>query len=210
MPLPMIHLAVAVEMSTANPRCTSPDFLLGSIAPDSIHKRPGSTRADKARTHCEPEGERFADESLVEALVLQYAASDFALGYAAHILTDNLWMKMVLDPWRTRVPTTPETQDERTLYYSETDQVDFNLYHHAPWRPTVWENLAAAEAIDFPPMLSAEEIDGWRVRTLHWFTELKEEPGTDLRYFTDEIAQRFIKDVSPQVAARLAQWEPAR
>jgi hypothetical protein len=93
------------------------------------------------------------------------------------------------------------------LYYSETDQVDFNIYHQAPWRPGVWQKLAAVQAVDFPPFLRAAEIDGWRDRTLRWFGELKQEPGVTLQYFTDAMAQDFIHTASQQLAAKFEQWD---
>ena len=57
MPLPMIHLAVAVGVHTLAGREPSAAFLLGSIAPDAIHMRDGADRSDKERTHLE--GRRY-------------------------------------------------------------------------------------------------------------------------------------------------------
>ena len=44
MPWPMVHFAVASEINS-NP---SPEFLLGSLAPDSIHVR-SDVRSEKAK-----------------------------------------------------------------------------------------------------------------------------------------------------------------
>lgn len=51
MPLPMAHLAVAVRIQNLVDRNSFPNFLLGSIAPDAIHMRPGSGPDDKQRGH---------------------------------------------------------------------------------------------------------------------------------------------------------------
>ena len=51
MPLPMVHLSVAVALSEKEGRFPSADFLLGSIAPDAIHMRPNSSRLDKEHVH---------------------------------------------------------------------------------------------------------------------------------------------------------------
>ncbi|MFC0214140.1 hypothetical protein ACFFK0_17060 [Paenibacillus chartarius] len=48
MPWPMVHFAIADRVCCGEP---SPSFLIGSIAPDAIHARAGSTREDKERTH---------------------------------------------------------------------------------------------------------------------------------------------------------------
>jgi hypothetical protein len=206
MPLPMIHLSIAQHMSATAPHCASPDFLLGSIAPDAIHTRPGSSRADKDVTHLTPPGERFCDEAAIVALVRQYKASDFALGYAAHLLADNLWMPAIIDPWRAQVSVTEGSPTERELYYQDTDQIDFNIYRAAAWRPAVWDALAQAEAPDLAPLLSAGEIDAWRSRTLHWFEDSSKEPGIAPQHITDAMAQDFIQAASEQIAAWLQQW----
>jgi hypothetical protein len=51
MPLPMVHLWVAVQMGEARGIWPSPEFLLGSIAPDAVHMRPGYERVHKRRSH---------------------------------------------------------------------------------------------------------------------------------------------------------------
>lgn len=60
MPWPMVHFAIASEL-LSNP---TPEFIVGSLAPDSIHVRTNE-RAEKAKTHLMPETARFAtDEEL--------------------------------------------------------------------------------------------------------------------------------------------------
>lgn len=49
MPLPMVHFSVAVKYFE-NEEIPSA-FLLGSIAPDSIHMRKNTNREDKKLTH---------------------------------------------------------------------------------------------------------------------------------------------------------------
>jgi hypothetical protein len=51
MPLPMVHLAIAVRAHELMGSEPTPAFLLGSIAPDAIHMRPNATRDDKRKTH---------------------------------------------------------------------------------------------------------------------------------------------------------------
>jgi hypothetical protein len=209
----MIHLAAAVQLGLHDECFVSPDFLLGSIAPDSIHMRPGSSRDDKELVHLVPLGERFAPDEAIHDLVLSYqdqgaALAHFALGYAAHILTDMLWMRQVVDTFNARIPPQilADRQQHRDLYYGETDQVDFNLYHQASWRPEIWRKLAEAAAPDFPPWLSSSEIDQWRSRTLRWFTDLKAEPGISPQYITDALAADFVGAAVADVKRNFAIW----
>ncbi len=51
MPLPMVHLAVAVQLAARHDQFPSPAFLLGSLSPDAIHMRPDSVGDDKEKTH---------------------------------------------------------------------------------------------------------------------------------------------------------------
>ncbi|WP_340401130.1 hypothetical protein [Paenibacillus sp. FSL H8-0079] len=61
MPWPMVHFAIASELISE----PSPELLLGSLAPDSIHVRT-NTRTEKAKTHLMPEAGRFATDEELE------------------------------------------------------------------------------------------------------------------------------------------------
>lgn len=205
MPLPMIHLAIAVELGTHDPLYMSPAFLLGSIAPDAIHMRPDATRDDKRSTHLIKHPGGFPQDDEIQAL-LQGETPVFEMGYAAHILTDSLWRQTILETFKSRIPDKLDQAAHRTLYYQDTDQIDFDLYHQAAWRAEVWDKLAQAEAVDFPPLLTGAEIDGWRDRTLRWFTELKQEPGITPQYITGPMVQDFISAAAEHVGTHLRQW----
>ena len=197
MPLPMIHLAIAVQIGAQDERCLSPAFLLGSIAPDLIHMRPGISRDDKKTTHLIPRGEGSSPDEAIWTLVRSHQADAlavFTLAYAAHVLTDRLWMRQVIDDFEARIPPQilADKAQRRALYYGERDQIDFNLYHHAPWRPEVWRKLAAARRPSFPPWLSASEIDQWRSRTLRWFT--------------DALVADFVRAAADHVQDLFAAW----
>ncbi len=209
MPLPMVHLAIAVKIHAEMDTPVAPEFLLGSLAPDAIHMRPGWTPADKVTTHFGLPHE-YPDWAKIEPLLARAAHAapplpGFIAGYLAHILTDQFWIEQIVIPNRERIPTGLSQAERHALYYRETDQVDFNFYHQAPWRADVWRRLAAAQAVDLAPLLSAEEIDGWRSRTLRWFTELKEEPKIEPIYYTDEAVAAFVESAALFVRAQLKQ-----
>ena len=206
MPLPMVHLAIAVRLAARHDQRPSPAFLLGSLSPDAIHMRPDHTQADKQNTHLSPD---TSDHPRVQALLAEHTQdtlSGFAAGYAAHLLTDRLWLEQRNPMFSSDGLAGLDEAAQRTLYYAETDQVDFNLYHGASWRQDIWRRLAAAEAVEFPPLLSAAEIAAWRDRTLRWFTEIKHEPKITPLYFTDELVETFIEEATAHVAAQFAAW----
>ncbi len=205
MPLPMVHLAVAVGLGGDQ----SPAFLLGSIAPDAIHMRPQTDRESKAVTHLMSPADSADHVRLRQMLSEHSALPAFAAGYAAHLLTDRLWEETMVIQFRDAVPPELNEADRRTLYYHETDQVDFNLYHHMAWRPEVWERLKRSTAPDFPPLLSADEIAAWRDRTLSWFEDPHHEPHSLPYYISDEMVQQFITETIRQISQYFHDWSIA-
>lgn len=207
MPLPMVHLAVAIRLCHALGREASPAFLLGTLAPDAIHMRPETDREDKSRVHLHREIEQegpMAVRRLYERLVTaDPALRDLALGYAVHLLTDALWVERVFYGFRAELGLSRE--EERALYYQETDEVDRLLYEGSPWRPRVWRALAAAQPADLPGLLTAEEIGRWRDRTLAWFDTLPAAPAPP-QHLTYARIEAFIVDCAACIAEELAKW----
>jgi len=211
MPLPMVHLAIAVRTHELIGSELTPAFLLGSIAPDAIHMRPNTTRNDKQKTHLLPDASDPKDQHIGRLLDRYRArgpkAIDFAEGYAAHILVDRAWTETVLESLRRQLPAAMPHAELRSLYYQESDQVDFDLYHKAPWRPAVWGLLAQAQPIDFEPLLAADEIARWRDRTLNWFESLKQEPMIEPAYITAVLVQAFVLEMANMLAPYLREWK---
>lgn len=213
MPLPMVHFWVAVRMAQEQGTFPSPEFLLGSIAPDAVHVRPEYGRAHKRRSHLNDPPDTD-DHARVRAFLLERgrdtgaddAAARYMIGYAAHVLTDRLWLTRVYNPFLERNQRLAR-EELRSLYYRETDQVDFNLYHQSQWRGPVWEALEPAEAPGDVHLVTPSEVDQWRRRTLRWFTELKDEPGIVPREITDEMVAEFVSEASSVVVEQFAKWK---
>jgi hypothetical protein len=206
----MVHCAIAILLAAHRQSLPSAPFLLGSIAPDAIHMRPAAERADKHRTHLDDPADT-PDHAHLQALLGRYAGAaeplaQFTAGYVAHILADRLWLRTVVPSFRAQLPTDIDPDAARSLYYQETDQVDFNLYHHSPWRPMVWAQLVEAMAPQYDPLLRAQEIDLWRQRTLRWFDTLKQEPRITPAYITDAVVEGFIKQAVDEIGGKFSHW----
>ncbi len=214
MPLPMVHLAVAVRTHELTGSEPPPAFLLGSIAPDAIHMRPNATRDDKRKTHLLSDASDPENQHIRQLLDRYRArgseALDFAEGYVAHIFVDRIWTETVLEPFRKQLPAAMPHTELRSLYYQESDQIDFDLYHEMPWRPAVWRLLAQAQPIDFESLLTADEIARWRDRTLNWFESLKQEPMIEPAYVTLTLVQAFILETANTLAPHLHEWKQRR
>ena len=170
MPLPMVHLAISRQVRELTGSQATPAFLLGSISPDAIHMRPGSTRQDKRHTHLLDAPGPASYQPIRELWHSRRAdgrqAAEFTQGYASHLLADRMWIRSQEQRFLRSAPRGASHHDLARLYYGETDWIDLDLYARMPWREQVWEQLAAARPVDFRPLLTAEEIGKWRGRTL--------------------------------------------
>jgi hypothetical protein len=207
-PLPMVHLAVAVSLSEKDGGFPSPDFLLGNIAPDAIHMRLNMSQRDKERVHLMELG--VTSQELVQLFRAQYGMDKtqkkgFVGGYLTHLLTDRLWWETVIAPFRKKLPPILQEPDIRRLYYRDTDQIDIDLYLQMPWRAKAWSSLGSSSAMDFPPFLTAGEITQWRDRTILWFDDPKHNPLAEPVYITRVDTQDFIEWASNVIAGLLAE-----
>ncbi|MGG4481466.1 hypothetical protein [Paenibacillus xylanilyticus] len=222
MPLPMVHLHVAVLFADASPeRVKRGSFYLGNIAPDSIHMREGTTREDKEYTHFNPKDDEKYISRLQElySVYIQQRSDEgwkwFVRGYFMHVMTDYYWFRSVYPEFVERVNSTDETNDvKRTkdelgrLYYQETDQIDFNLYYHAIWSGNVWHMLKSTQSYDVEGRLTAEEILRWRDRTISFFNEQANEPRIVPTYLTDNLVQAFVTDTVQRLSLLFQSWDP--
>ena len=178
MPLPMVHLGTAhgmIEEGLLHVR-DFPAFYLGSIAPDGVHMRKDPGPEAKVASHL---GTRHTSDLTPVAMFLQRHTgrenADFFLGYVVHVLTDAYWNELVYGPYTARYGADPSpVQTVRQAYYSDTDQIDLLLYRELPWRERVWEYLRQARGQDVGEVLSGQEADLWKDRTLNWYAQQPE------------------------------------
>lgn len=210
MPLPMVHLGVASRYFSGN---SVPDtFVLGSIAPDAIHMRTGTGREDKLRTHF------GGKETTPDQLERRYAewidrntSKEWKLyvqGYFAHILTDYLWgIRVYADFKRQAEQSGIAESDIKASYYVDTDGVDFALYESSDWKNELWESLVRAPAYAMDSLLSEQEVDKWRLRTIRWFENVENRPVNPPRFITREIVEAFIEQTGDEIRTILKKWD---
>lgn len=193
MPLPMIHLGVAVKLNI--PITKSAEFYLGNIAPDAVHMRNGFVHEDKTRSHCNARNINAIDELLPLCGMIEGsigAKREFLFGYLVHILTDIFWSDSVLMVFKERYYSDPEpVQDRRMTYYNDTDQLDFEFYNRLDWRENVWSMLASAQGFDVAGAVSKEEVTLWRDRTLDWYSRGQSQHGNPVKYITYDELEEF-------------------
>ena len=82
-------------------------------------------------------------------------------------------------------------QDERSAYYNDTDILDQLIFNESDWRNNVWGCIQSANSFDFLDLLSANEINLWKERTLHWFDN-KDFQKNSLKYISKSDIDKFI------------------
>ncbi|MBE6570497.1 MAG: hypothetical protein E7658_09825 [Ruminococcaceae bacterium] len=187
MPCPMVHLGVAKQLCEKVKIENLSSFYLGTIAPDGIFTRPNFTREEKRINHLIPEDRERTIEDILLWLKdhLQFPDKSFILGYAVHVLTDQIFNQYVYPVFCARYDSdNSPVQNRQWAFYNDTDIVDFELYTAMEWRDEVWKHLENSNGIDVQEYLSAEEANSWCYRTLHWYDSGKSEHSHPVKYIT--------------------------
>lgn len=193
MALPMVHLGAAEAAREQLKIQNLPAYYLGAIAPDGVHMLEGYTSEVKDRSHL---GTRRSCDTGPVAAFLQrlpeFADQDYALGYAVHILTDIAWKGSVYAEFRQRYQADLSPALERSkAYYSDTDQIDLELYRTWEERERIWQALRPAQACELPDILPKQAAELWNARTLEWYSEPRHYENP-IRYMTLNEVMGFM------------------
>lgn len=207
MPWPMVHFATAIRLSLSNP---SPNFLLGSIAPDAIHMREYVTREEKGVTHFVSEG-RLPDVEVIKENCLRYLSlntkqdwKDFILGYFAHIYADLRWTESVYVEFENNYR--GDKKDIRQTYNREMSQLEFNLLRSEKGFHNVIHRLEQSKAYSVQPVVTETEVTQYTDQKLRWLMDAGNEPKIEPIYFTEEIVEKFISNTTYELTALFLDW----
>ena len=113
-------------------------------------------------------GNQYENEMNAKVLI---GHGDFLAGYAVHLVTDLYWSRQVFEPFYKKFKARFPNADHSQTYYNDCDMIDLQLYQEEPWRAEVYDALDRAHGEDAMDMLTAEEVEKWRLRQLHWFEQ---------------------------------------
>ena len=213
MPLPMVHLCVAKNIMDAGLKIINlPQFYLGSISPDAIHMRQNADRLAKHATHLSADKKwNEVNEDDFFIFICDFieknksdADKDFLWGYGLHILTDMYWANRVYKKFTAdyRKDASP-VQDERMAYYNDTDIIDQMLHDECAWKDAVRRRLQNADCPDFLGLLTAGEIEDWKLRTLRWYESGESKHKNPIKYITKPITENFIAECAETIRDKL-------
>ena len=214
MPLPMVHLLLARTIEEKLGIKNSKYFLLGSIAPDSIHKRAGSNRTDKHKTHMffngygNEEAIRLNKESVINTVMgfrgYDKDYRDFINGYCIHTVLDIIWINKIFNVLAATLRSGGiNFNDIRTKYYQETNICDSAIYNSGSWTREYKEMLRTAGPLGFKDILTKDEVGSWKneiIRKMDGYeNEKKKYPPEAAHYITYKIIIKFINEFLDEV-----------
>lgn len=207
MPFAMTHLYIAYNILNSTTQIKKPgDFMLGAIAPDSIHFRDNYNSDMKKKSHLcigDEKWGRLTDNQGWQRNVLAFLdknrnseKADFIYGYCSHILADiqnniKIWGPFLLE--------NREVLDKGggSIYHQESYAIDYELYLSIPNRKAIWEMLEAANGYDIPDVVVGDEINEMKNDVLHdLFLNREAVDVASNKYVTLSNIQEFISSES--------------
>ncbi len=171
MPYPMTHLLIAKNISDKNEMIIDKgSFLVGSLAPDSVHMRKEFDSDAKRRTHLcvgnEKWGETTENEGWQESALsfldnnIDSPNLDFYRGYCTHVLTDMLWNKEFWNPFRfycIKNYGSFRESDEKS-WRQECVLLDNFLYKEVEDEKEMWKAFNSGSLEDIPNIIYKEDV----------------------------------------------------
>ncbi|MCU6794932.1 zinc dependent phospholipase C family protein [Paenibacillus sp. WQ 127069] len=191
MPWPMVHFEIARRLY-GDP---SPEFLLGSLAPDSIHVRTND-RVEKNKSHLmKPNGDFATNDDLKEFLKTQRIYDslylDFILGYVAHIYADRVWTFTVYREFE-------KQSADKNVYNIDVSKIEFLLSRSTEWFEEIIQKLNKSACYDVGG-LTRQEILTYKDEKIDYLSDPLNEPMNVPRIISLEMVERFIDDVAQEL-----------
>nr|WP_154887072.1 hypothetical protein [Paenibacillus xylanexedens] len=201
MPWPMVHFAVASEIVLHS----SPSFLLGSLAPDSIHVRT-NIRSEKAKTHLMAVEHEFPTdtdfqhviESNRQRMQQDHQFAQYLCGYIAHIYTDREWTYQIYPPYEA-------DPNGRSVYTHDVKKLEFRILREYVGAYGWLDQLMTAKAYEFGG-LSSHEVYEYRGEKLNFLMNKENEPADDFHVLTMDSISTFILKTALNLKTRFKEW----
>ena len=197
-------------------------FILGSVASDSVHFRDGFVIEHKIHSHLFEECGEWSDTQDYERWMQnigdfwdKYGASEkdarlkaFILGICAHCVTDYCNDRII---WRALekqyIP--PMTRDEfRSVYYPEAQTVDKWLFQNSPNAKEIVTLLKASEEVDLGDFIYARDQVKMKEHLINVQYNLPEPldvsafkyyPADKILWFVDTVSERVFEYLKARI-----------
>lgn len=199
MPLPIFHLGAARLFAADQASLLdSPDFYLGSIAPDAILFREGSNHTLKDAVHLRNEEPDVWEAAIMDFVQKNRPLTPFTTGYAVHLLTDCFWRKAYYHRLAEKFNAAETPMEERSeTHHREQGRLSYRFYCEDAWVKELFLLLRQAEPTDFPPFVSAKEINSVRNGVVDWYENGEHIPtDTTTVFLNKEMLAAFMEEAS--------------
>lgn len=173
----MIHMEIAYRLLKHIPQIgNAANFILGSVAPDSVHMNPRYDVSMKVRSHMFEGCGKWSDtqdyqrwNENIKSIFCKFfidkeqtAYRDFVLGLCTHCLTDywndiKIWKKLqegYIPPM--------DFEEFRDAYYPEARGIDLWLYQNSRHTQTIRAMLSEATAFDIAGLVNKTDVEKQR------------------------------------------------
>ena len=201
MPWPMVHFAISQRLSD---RESSPELLIGSIAPDSLHIRGQITREEKGMTHLVHNNQLPSKELIIRTMHMYLPQrpdlewKEFVLGYFSHIYTDLRWTDTLYTDFE-RTYKTEADDNIRRVYNQEVSQVEFDLLQTEGHTEQLFKTLLKAQGYTIDPFVTMLEIQKYRDTKVKWLQDPMNNPQITLMYFQMDKVNAFIENTAGEL-----------
>ncbi len=203
----MIHMEIAYRLLAHIPQIeNAAEFILGSVAPDSVHMNPNYDIGMKIKSHMfEGSGEwgdtrdyqrwRQNIDCVLSKVIDEkdrIIYRDFVIGMCVHCLTDY-WNDLKI--WRKLqgryIP--PMSVDEfRAAYYPEARGIDFWLYQNSRNTKSIRKMLSKAAVIGVEGLVNKEDVEQLRSWLLNTQYEVEAVDISEYRFLSASFIEEFI------------------
>lgn len=201
---PMMHLLIADKVYTKKSSSFNSygDFLLGSIAPDAVHKNESYTRELKNISHYS-----FTHESPInyfDTFLEKYCApenKDFVVGYLIHLLSDMIWSHSVRAPFKEcfiKAPAHGMSMNE--AYYADCEQIE-RLMFWEERAPLIIKAVSESKAYSLEGLINSEDVQAWKEKLLCDYNNKRK-----LLIHTTYISEQQIRDYITDCAKKCTEY----
>ena len=207
MPFPMIHLSIAYNILKNTTTIKKPcDFMLGAVAPDSVHFRDNYNSDMKKISHLcvgKEKWGRLSNNDEWQKNVLAFLEenkhtekADFIYGFCAHILAD---IQNNIKIWTPFLKENIQALESGmgSIYHKESYDLDYALYDENPNKKIIWEMLEDAESYHIANIIDEDAINKMKDNLLH--VQFLPRESVDVscnKYATISRMQDFISEES--------------
>ena len=221
----MIHMEIAYRLLQQLPVIQNKaEFILGAVAPDSVHMNPDYKVAMKVKSHMFEGCGKWGDtqdyerwERNIKGFFCENAIGDertkyrdFSLGMCVHCLTDywndiKIWKRL-----RKEYIPAMEFEEFKSAYYAEARESDLYLYQHGENTEIIRSMLLQAEAVEIKGIVAAKEVS---TQKNHLLTVQYAQPYTDISdhvFLREETVEEFVSFTVREIKNMIKLWQYGR